>query len=151
VVNMKSTHPLIKYAAIIVWLHLLMVIAHGLSHIVNHVNQSILSYAFIIVVILATPLLALLLLSTRRLWPGTLLLTVSMLGSLLFGLVNHFMVPGTDNIAQVMPGVWQTVFLLSSILLAISEAIGTVIGLWCLFALGQPHAFHRKSESFEGE
>lgn len=97
--NMKSTHPLVTYAAIIVWLHLLIVIAHGLSHIVNHVNQSIFSYAFVIVVILAAPLLALPLLSNRRLWSGTLLLTLSMLGSLLFGLVNHFMVPGTDDIA----------------------------------------------------
>jgi hypothetical protein len=74
-----------------------------------------------------------------------------MLGSLLFGLVNHFIVPGADNIAQVMPGVWQTSFLITSILLAISEAVGTAIGLWCLFALAQPHELHRKSESFGGE
>ena len=149
--NMKSTHPLVKYAAILVWLHLLIVIVHGLSHVINHVNQSILSYAFIIVVIVAAPLLALLLLSTRRLRPGTLVLTVSMLGSLLFGLVNHFMIPGADNVAQVMPGGWQTVFLLTSILLAISEAAGTAIGLWGLFALGQPHELGKKNESIGGE
>jgi|SRR5581483_11724974 len=148
---MKSTHPLVKYAAILVWLHLLIVIVHGLSHVINHVNQSILSYAFIIVVILAAPLLALLLLSTRRLRPGALVLTVSMLGSLLFGVLNHFMIPGADNVAQVMPGVWQTVFLLTSILLAISEAIGTAIGLWGLFALGQPQELGKKSESIGGE
>jgi hypothetical protein len=148
---MKSTHPLVKYAAIIVWLHLLIVIAHGLSHMANHINQSILSYAFIIVAILAAPLLALLLLSTRRLRPGALLLTLSMFGSLLFGLVNHFIVPGADNVAQVMPGVWQVSFLLTSILLAISEAVGTAIGLWCLFAPAQPHELHRKSESFGGD
>ena len=148
---MKSTHPLVKYAAIIVWLHQLIVIAHGLSHMANHVNHSILSYAFIIVVIIAAPLLALLLLSTRRLWPGALLLTLSMLGSLPFGLVNHFIVPGADNVAQVMPSVWQISFLITSILVAISEAVGTAIGLWCLFALAQPHELHRKSESFGGE
>lgn len=34
--EMQSTHPLVKSAAIIVWLHLLMAIVHGLSYIVNH-------------------------------------------------------------------------------------------------------------------
>jgi hypothetical protein len=67
----------------------------------------------------------------------------NMPGSLLFGLVNHFMVPGADNVAQVMPGVWQTSFLITSILVAISEAVGTAIGLWCFFALAQPHELHR--------
>lgn len=148
---MKSAHPLVTYAAIIVWLHLLIVITHGLSHIANHVNPSILSSVFIIVVIIAAPLLALLLLSTRWQRPGALLLTVSMLGALLFGLVNHFIVPGADNVAQVMPRVWQTSFLITSILVAISEAGGTAIGLWCLIALAKPHQLHRKSESFGGE
>ena len=148
---MKSTHPLVNYAAIIVWLHLLIVVVHGLSHMANHVNQSILSYAFIIVVILAAPLLALLLLSTRRLWPGAILLKLSMFGSLLFGLVNHFIVSGADSVAMVMPGVWQTVFLITAILLAISEAGGTAIGLWCLVALAQPHELHRKSENSRGD
>jgi hypothetical protein len=150
---MKSTHPLVKYAAIIVWLHLLMAITHGLSHVANDVNPSILSYAFIIVVIIAAPLLALLLLSTHWQRPGALLLTVSMLGALLFGLVNHFIIPGADNVAQVMPSpsVWQTAFLVTSILVAIAEAGGTAIGLWCLIALAQPHEVHRKRESFGGE
>ena len=148
---MKSTYPLVTYAAIIVWLHLLIVIVHALSHIVNHANQDMLSYAFILVVIIAAPLLALLLLSTRRLWSGALLLTLSMLGSLLFGVVNHFIVSGADNVSQIMPGVWQTVFLITAILLALSEAIGTAIGLWGVLALAQSSAFHKKSESLKGE
>jgi hypothetical protein len=132
---MKLTHPSIKYAAMIVWLHTLIAVVHGVSHVLNHANLSILSDIFVAVVIVLAPLLALLLLYTRWQRPGALLLTLSMFASLLFGLVNHFMIPGTDNVAMVMPGVWHSSFLITSILVAISEVIGTAIGVWCLIAL----------------
>jgi hypothetical protein len=148
--NMKLTHISLKYAVIIVWLHTFIAVVHGLSHIANGVELPIFGNAFVIVVIVLAPLLALLLLHTRWQRPGALLLALAMLTSLLFGLLNHFLVPGPDNAAQVMPGMWHSSFLVTSILIALSEAVGTAIGVWCLSALTWSHAQHgqRDGKSF---
>jgi hypothetical protein len=126
----------------VVWLHVLVAILHALAHIGAHIlPASFFDYAFIVVVIMIAPVVALFLLnnaptcsinrhSTRL---GALLLFLSMLGALLYGLVNHFLLPGADNATHMSPGVWHLPFLLTSYLLLILEAAGSVIGVWCLF------------------
>lgn len=88
-----------------------------------------------IVVILVAPLVALFWLSRSLRW-GAGLLAVAMAGSLIFGLVNHFLLPGTDNVAGVT-GMWRWPFEISAYLLALLEAIGTLLGIW-LFAVTRP-------------
>jgi hypothetical protein len=62
---------------------------------------------------------------------GAWLLFVSMLGSLLFGLTYHVVLPGSDNIFSVMhdPS-WYSVVVFTStaILLVIVDAAGTGVG-----------------------
>lgn len=149
---MKFTHTSLKYAQIIVWLHTAIAVVHGISHVANSAELPLFANVFVIVVIVLAPLLALLLLCTHWRRSGALLLTLSMLASLVFGIWNHFLVPGPDNVAQVMSGMWSSSFLITSILVALSEAVGTGIGIWCMYVLSQPHVLPKKGDdkSFGG-
>ncbi len=122
-------------AAWVVWLHVLVTILHAAAHFGAHILlASFFDDAFIVVVIFSAPVVALLLLKNAhpsRL--GGLLLFLSMFGALLYGLVNHFLLPGADNATHMSPGVWQLPFLVTSYLLFILEAAGSGVGLWGLF------------------
>lgn len=134
---MKMIDTSLRYATMIVWLHVIMAVLHGLVHVENSIWLSLSGDAFVTVVIVLAPLLALLFLHSRWQRAGALLLALSLLGALIFGLWNHFLVPGADNVAQVPPGLWHLPFLITSILLALLEAIGTGIGVWCLYAMAR--------------
>ncbi len=54
--------------------------------------------AYIVVVIYAAPVVAAVLLWTRYCLAGAWLLVASMAGSLVFGLLYHFLLPGSDNV-----------------------------------------------------
>jgi hypothetical protein len=122
----------------VVWLHVLVAILHSVAHVGMHVlPASFFDYAFIVVVIIIAPVVALFLLKNAPLSRlGALLLFLSMLGALFYGLVNHFLLPGADNATHMSPGVWQLPFLVTSYLLLILEAAGSVIGVWGLFVRG---------------
>lgn len=132
---MTQTDTSLRYATVIVGLHAIIMILHGLSHVENSIWLSFFGNAFVSLVIVLAPLLALLFLHSRRQRSGALLLTFSLLGALIFGLWNHFLIPGADNVAQVPPGPWHLPFVITSILLALLEAAGSAIGVWCLYAL----------------
>ena len=119
----------------VVWLHFLVAIFHAIAHIGAHIlPASFFDYAFVVVVIMIAPVVALFLLQNASLSRlGALLLFLSMLGALLYGLVNHFLLPGADNATQMSPGVWRIPFLVTSYLLLILEAAGSVVGVWGLF------------------
>ena len=119
----------------IVWLHVLVVILHSVAHLGAHIlPASFFDYAFIVVVIMIVPVVALFLLKNAPLSRlGALLLFLSMLGALFYGLVNHFLLPGADNATHMSPGVWQLPFLVTSYVLLILEAAGSVVGVWGLF------------------
>ena len=119
----------------VVWLHVLVAIFHAVAHLGAHIlPASFFDYAFVVVVIMIAPVVALFLLKNAPLSRlGALLLFLSMLGAMLYGLVNHFLLPGADNATHMLPGVWQLPFLVTSYLLLILEAAGSVVGAWGLF------------------
>jgi hypothetical protein len=59
---------------------------------------------------------------------GAAVVAASMAGALVFGVVNHFVLPGPDNIMQVQAE-WRTVFAATAALLALIEASGTIVGV----------------------
>jgi hypothetical protein len=128
----------IRAATWVVWLHVLVVILHAVAHIGAHVlPASFFDNAFVVVVIMMAPVGALFLLKhTHLTWLGALLLFLSMLGALLYGLVNHFLLAGADNATDMSPGVWQLPFLVTSYLLLILEVAGSVVGVWGLLVRG---------------
>ncbi len=131
-------------AAVIVWLDLAVNVIHALAHVGANIWLSFLGNAFVVVVILVAPLVSLFLLHTARLeWLGALLLFLSMFGAFLFGVWNHFLLPGSDNIGHVPPGAWQQPFRATAVLLTVLQAAGTGIGIWCLSEAIRAHALRR--------
>lgn len=55
---------------------------------------------------------------------------VSMLASLLFGVVYHIVIPSSDNIFTIMqnPSLYSVVFTSTAVLLLIVEGVGTWVG-----------------------
>jgi hypothetical protein len=51
-----------------------------------------------------------------------------MAASLLFGLINHFVIPGADRIDHVDVA-WRGLFATTAVLLVLTEAAGAVLGL----------------------
>ena len=84
---------------------------------------------FVYVVILAGPLVGLAL-SRWRPRAGAWIVAASMGGALVFGLVNHFLIAGSDHVMHVAAE-WRTLFGVTAALLVLSEAIGVGTGLWC--------------------
>ena len=131
-------------AGVIVWLDLAVNVIHALSHLGADIWLSFFGNAFVVVVIVVAPLVSLFLLHTTRLqWLGALLLFLSMLAAFLFGVWNHFLLPGSDNVARVPPGVWQQPFQVTAVLLTILQAVGTGIGVWCLSEAIRARALRR--------
>ena len=57
------------------------------------------------------------------------MLAASMAGSLAFGLLYHFLVPGPDNVFTQPPGPWRAAFVVTAVLLALLQAAGALVGL----------------------
>ena len=121
--------PAAKYTTAIVVAHLLVNIAHGLAHPELGVGLSPPDSIFVIVVILIAPLLAMTLLWTAKKRPSLILLSLSMFGSLLFGLYHHFLEVSSDHVRSQPRNLWGMAFVLTAYLLLITEAIGTYVGV----------------------
>ncbi len=123
-----------KLVTVLIGTHLFINIIHGAAHRELHVTLPLAGMLFVILVILLCPLLALALLwiSQKRL--GLLLLTVSMAASSVFSLCYHFLVHGSDHISAQPPGPAGAVFAATAYLLLLTEALGTLLGLYLLRA-----------------
>jgi len=115
----------------VVVLHLIVTVVHGSAHSGAAVEQGPAAMAFIFLVIIAGPLvgLAWMWLNARM---GARLIGVTMAASLLFGLINHFIVPGPDHVAHVAAA-WRGLFGSTAAMLVITEAMGAALG----FAYGR--------------
>jgi hypothetical protein len=123
-VGMKNAHdrPWI-WLAIVVIAHLAISVVHGAAHAQANIPMSRLADLFVFVVILAGPLIGLaLMLRSRR--TGAWLIAITMAASLVFGLVNHFVLSTPDHVSHVEPRL-QPLFAVTAILLAVTEALGS--------------------------
>ena len=119
-------------ATLVVMVHLLVVLGHGVAHQQLHIQANIWQGTFIAVVIFIGPVVAMALLWTRLQQMGLVLLLVTMAGSLFFGVAYHFFVPGSDNALELPAGYWESLFKTSATWLAVIET-GAVA--WCVWAL----------------
>lgn len=113
--------------AAVVLIHLGVSLVHGAAHSGAQVTLGPAATLFVFIVILAGPLLGLAV-SARLPQIGSSIVAATMAGSLVFGLVNHFIIPGTDHVAHVVPA-WRTLFGSTAALLVVTEAAGAVIGV----------------------
>jgi hypothetical protein len=117
-----------RTATVIVLLHLAVNIMHGAAHSGAAVPISALQNAFVWIVILVGPLVALwMILTGRRFGPGLLALTMG--GSLVFGIVNHFVIESPDHVGHITSDAWRLPFQLTAAGLVLLEAAGTALGI----------------------
>jgi hypothetical protein len=118
----RNANPARRWLTATVLLHLVISMVHGWAHAQANVPLSQAANLFVISVILAGPLVGLVLM-----WPaeriGTWLIAITMAGSLVFGLVNHFVLASPDHVAHVATQ-WRPLFATTAGLLALTEAIG---------------------------
>jgi hypothetical protein len=107
--------------------HFLISAIHGRAHDGGHVAITPGQSLFVYSVILIGPLVGLAV-SLVRIRLGAAIVAATMAASLVFGLVNHFIIMSPDHVSQVAPE-WQTLFTTSAVLLIVSEAGGVVAGL----------------------
>ena len=111
----------------VVLVHLAINILHGRAHAGAQVPLTLAGTLFVYIVILAGPLIGL-----AVAWPaeriGGWLIAVTMAGSLVFGLVNHFVLSSPDHVAHVDPQ-WRVLFTTTAVLLAATELVGSGLAL----------------------
>jgi hypothetical protein len=112
--------------ASIVLVHLAVSVVHGQAHTGGHVDLSSAAAAFVYVVILAGPLAGLAL-SWIRPRAGAWIVAASFAASLVFGLLNHYIIAGADRVDHVAPE-WRTLFGVTAALLLATEAAGAIVG-----------------------
>ena len=111
----------------VVLVHLAVNIVHGQAHNGAVVPLPVAGTLFVFIVILAGPIVGLVL-SRWRPRAGGWLVAACMAGALAFGLVNHFIIDGTDHVSRVAAE-WRTLFGVTAALLLIIEAAGVIAGI----------------------
>ncbi|MGE5243615.1 MAG: hypothetical protein ACM3SQ_05270 [Betaproteobacteria bacterium] len=119
--------------ALTVLVHLGISIVHGMAHTRANVVLSSMSMLFVVAVILIGPIVGLIL---QRAWlprGGAWIVALTLAGAFVFGLANHFLIEGGDHVTHV-PGPWRMLFGVTAALLAVTEALGSALAVWCAAA-----------------
>ena len=124
---MKKRTALTSTLVAAVLVHFAISAVHGYAHTRGDVPLSPAAVAFVFIVILAGPLVGL----AVSWWAeqiGSWLIALTMGGSLVFGVVNHFVFSSPDHVAHVVPQ-WRTLFTSTAVLLAMTEALGSGLAI----------------------
>ena|SRR5205823_9779100 len=113
--------------SVVVLVHFAIVILHGAAHTHLHIDLAPAQMAYVVAGIVLAPLIAAGLLWTKFWRSGAYLLTVSMIGALVFGGYKHFFSATNDDVSQMSHAGWGGIFLVSSILLFVAEAAGILL------------------------
>jgi len=117
-------------ATVIILLNLLVSFVHGWAHQQLDVQLNSWQQVFVLITNILAPILSLILYWTRFRRAAALMLFVSMLAILLFGVYFHFIFPSNDHVAHLPEGHGQPLFIITAILLVPVEALGAAFGLW---------------------
>jgi hypothetical protein len=124
--GMDRNRQRLALAAVVV-LHLIVTVGHGFAHGKAAVPLNLPSLVFVILVIQAGPLIGLAWMWRNPLL-GARLIGLTMAASLLFGLLNHFVIPSPDHVDHVV-AIWRPLFETTAWLLVVTEAAGAILGL----------------------
>jgi hypothetical protein len=112
---------------LVVLAHLVVVLLHGQAHTRLAIALASWQRVYVMTVILLAPLVALVLSWTRYARAGVWLLFVSMLGSLIFGAVHHYVIISEDHVAHLPPGDARGLFRVTALLLLVTETVGVIV------------------------
>jgi len=124
---MRTNTPYQRLLAAVVVGHLIVSIVHGAAHSGARIPMTLAANLFIWIVIVAGPLAGLWL-SRSRPVAGGWVVAATMAGSLVFGVVNHFVIVSPDHVSHVAPE-WRLLFAVTAALLVVSEVAGVVVGI----------------------
>jgi len=116
-----------RYAVIVVILHAGVTVIHAAAHFALQILPPVLDTLFILVVIVALPILSALFIRTAACARWSYLIAFA--ASFVYGALSHFVLPGVDNVISISASAWATIFQATTFLLAILEALGAAIGV----------------------
>lgn len=114
----------------VVLAHVGVSVAHGLAHARANVALSPAAMSFVLGVIFVGPIFGLIAQRTAFPRAGAWVVAATLAGALVFGLVNHFVIPGADHVSEVA-GPWRPLFGITATVLAVTEAFGSALAAWC--------------------
>ncbi len=123
------------WVTIVVLAHLVVTLIHGQAHTRLGVGLSDWQQSYVLGVIVFAPVVALGLSFTRYAGAGLWLLLSSMLGSLIFGVVYHYLIISPDHVAHLPAGEAQGLFRITAVLLVITETFGVIVAALALRTL----------------
>lgn len=113
----------------VVAVHAIVAIIHSQAHQQVGVALTNLQSTFAVVVIVVAPAVAAAIIWRGYPRMGSTMLVLSLLASLIFGVVNHFMIDSPDQLAHIATDGWGKIFTVSAYALAITELIGVLAGM----------------------
>jgi hypothetical protein len=113
-----------------VLIHFAITVAHGFAHARARVAISPASMVFGFAVILSGPILGLIIQRAGLPREGAGAIAAMMTAALAFGIVNHFLITGTDHVSH-MAQPWRVLFGVTAALLVPTEACGAAAAVWC--------------------
>ena len=129
---MSTDRALVWVGTVVVVVHGLVNAAHGAAHAELGVEISNWQQTFVVVVFGLSPVVAAVLLWTSRARLGAVILTGSMAAALVFGVYYHYVAVSPDHVDHLPPGAAQGLFRASALVVATSQALGVVVGLWSI-------------------
>ena len=123
----RNANPARSWLTAAVLSHLVISIVHGAAHAEALVPLSRAANLFVFSVILAGPLVGLAL-TWRAERIGSWLIAITLAGSLVFGLANHFVIAGPDHVAHIARQ-WRPLFTATAVLLALTELLGSGLAI----------------------
>ncbi len=125
---MRDSARLNAFLWLIVLGHFLITIVHGAAHAAAAVPLTPAANLFVILVIVIGPLAGA---AMSRWWPVAAgwVVAATMSGALVFGIVNHYVVAGPDQVSHVTGGS-RGLFAATAALVMMSETAGIGAGIW---------------------
>ncbi len=123
--------------------HLVATLWHGDAHSTLGIDLSTAQTLYVLVVILAAPVISAILIWTRFTIFGVGLFAISMAGALVFGVYHHYVLVSPDNIAHLPAGLAeaQSQFIESAAVIAMFEVFSAFLGF---LLLGHAYATHTR-------
>jgi len=129
---MNARNKVAVLVTVSVLAHLVVTLLHGRAHEQLAVGLTTWQNAYVMTVVLIAPLIAMVLAWLRRTRLGLMVLLLSMAGSLIFGVIYHYVIVSSDHVSHLPAGDAQSVFRTTALLLVLTELFGVVVGLFGL-------------------
>ncbi len=112
----------------IVWAHFIIASAHGLTHLSLPVPLAQWQIGYVTLLVIVAPFVGLWVMRKKDRRIGAGIVAVSMLLSLVFGGLFHFVLDNPDNINTLPHSHWTVPFVGTAMMVYLSELAGLVLG-----------------------